>query len=189
MKTRLIVLCLVLANVSSSASRAQNVEALADSAIKLLTWDIEPQPKGTMMFLDVPYVFEDTTDYLSLAVAKNKGEDRPAFISLKLPSTVDKSKGMAVLFVNDTTLANGSRSMNVVKGTTVTQPFDDCDDETCVVRFFNGFSKPDENGKRHDIYYDFLHHDHLGVLFFGKSEHKSLMVPLFTFRDQYRKLK
>src|ERR1051325_9433819 len=92
-------------------------------------------------------------------VAQEKGKECPMCISFKLPSTVDKSRGMAISFANNG--ASVEQPWQIVKGTTVTTAYDDCDNETSVVRFRGGWAE-------HDLLKNFLAYDHLLVLFFGK---------------------
>ena len=170
-------------------SRADSVNAAADLAVKAFTWDIQKEDKGTLMFLDVPYQQEhsDSIEYLSLTVAKDKSKPRPDFISIILPNNVVQENGIFVKF-SKTVKKNGQWDMQMEIGDPVRIPFEDCNDKDCTARIINGYAAHD-NGEKEDIFQKFLDFDHVLFLFvYPDGSHKSLSVPLFSFKEQYRKL-
>ena len=54
------------------------------------------------MFLDVPYTREgqDSAEYLTLTVAKNKSAERPEWISVIIPSNIVQANGIFIAFAN-----------------------------------------------------------------------------------------
>ena len=195
MKYLLIALFIAVSFSSSAQKKSKlvsyedSVKAAADIAIKAYAWDIQKEDKGTLMFLDVPYQQEhsDSIEYLSLTVAKDKSKPRPDFISIILPNNVVHENGIFVKF-SKTVKKNGQWDMQMEKGDPVRIPFEDCNDKDCTARIINGYAAHD-NGEKEDIFQKFLDFDHVLFLFvYPDGSHKSLSVPLFSFKEQYRKL-
>jgi len=174
---------------NAHAQNADNIQALADSAVKAFTWDIRKADKGTLMFLDVPYQRDnsDSVEYLTLTVAKNKSKQRPAFISVIIPNDVVQSNGIFVSF-SKTISKNGQWAMELEKRNPVRIKFERCNDETCTARIIDGYATEDD-GQKQDIFQKFLDFDHVLFLFiYPNGTHKSVGVPLFSFKEQYKKL-
>lgn len=189
MKKLFVIVSSLLLTSSVFSQTQDSIKKMADAAVKSFTWDIEKAEKGTLMFLDVSYVRDnsDSTEYLTLTVAKGKAKDRPDFISVIIPNNVVQSNGIFVKFAN-TVSKNGERSMELDKGTPVRVNFEKCSDETCTARMIDGYALHD-NGDQEDIFKKFLHFDHVLFLFiYPDGSHKSVAVPLFSFKQQYQTL-
>ncbi|MES2544594.1 MAG: hypothetical protein V4548_06905 [Bacteroidota bacterium] len=182
MKKKLtLILTFVFVNILFSQSN-DKVNKLADAAVKSFTWDIETMEKGTLMFLDVPYLLEniETPEFLTLTVAKDKSKERPKFISVIIPNNIVRSNGIFIKFANE--------KMELEKGNPIRLPFENCDDEICTARIMNGFAS-EENGTNVDLFDKFLHFNHVLFLFvYPDGSHKSVAIPLFSFKEQYKKL-
>jgi hypothetical protein len=174
---------------NSFSQSTDSLKSAADAAIKAFTWDIEKLEKGTLMFLDVAYKRDnsDSVEYLTLTVAKDKSKQRPEFISIIIPNNIVRSNGIFIKFANSVT-RNGERTMEMEKGNPVRVSFESCNDETCTARVVNGYASHD-NGDKEDIFQKFLTSDHVLFLFiYPDGGHKSVSVPLFSFKEQYKKL-
>jgi len=181
-------LTLLLADNSYSQS-ADSLKAAADAAVKVFTWDIQKAERGTLMFLDVPYQRDnfDSTEYLTLTVAKDKTKQRPEFISIIIPSNVVQSNGIFIKFAKSVT-KDGERTMELEKGNPVRIQFEKCNAETCTARIINGYASQD-NGEKEDIFQKLLDFDHVLFLFvYSDGSYKSVAVPLFSFKQQYKAL-
>jgi len=136
-------------------------------------WDIQKVDKGTLMYLDVPYNFNGI-NYLSFAIAKEKKNKRPSFISITLPQNVSYEKGIDFVFVND---ANSK----TLKLKPLRLFFNEIDDEEYKIRLINGY-----NNAVDDVFINFIQYKYLVVTLFNKQNvSKSVIVPLTNFRKAY----
>jgi len=189
MKTFLTIILILLLIDNSYSQTTDSLRAAADSAVKIFTWDIQKAERGTLMFLDVPYQRDnsDSTEYLTLTVAKDKTKARPEFISIIIPNNIVQSNGLFIKFAKSMT-KNGEMTMDLEKGKPVRIQFEKCNDETCTARVINGYASHD-SGEREDIFQKFLDFDHVLFLFiYPDGSHKSVAVPLFSFKQQYKSL-
>jgi hypothetical protein len=182
------VLLLLLVNKSHSQN-PDSLQQAANEAVKTFTWDIQKEKRGALMFLDVAYQRDnsDSVEYLTLTVAKDKTRPRPEFISIIVSDNVVKSNGIFVTFANSV-VQDGVQSMEMQKARPVRVNFEACAEGTCTARMVNGFASH-ENGEKEDVFQNFLAYDHVLVLFiYPGGSHKSVAVPLFTFKRQYKSL-
>ncbi|MBS1689613.1 MAG: hypothetical protein JSS96_12875 [Bacteroidetes bacterium] len=189
MKNLFLFILASLFSFNSYSQNADSIRALADAAVNAVKWDIQKAEKGTLMFLDIPYQRDnsDSIEYLTLTVAKNKSDPRPAFISIIIPNNVVQANGIFVKF-SKTVKKNGQWAMEMEKGNPVRVKFERCNDETCTARIINGYVS-EEDGKQQDIFQKFLNFDHVLFLFiYPDGTHKSVAVPLFSFQEQYKSL-
>jgi hypothetical protein len=190
-KKRMLWTFVIICSYTNIAhSQTKDLKALADSAVKAYTWEVQKFPKGEMMFLDVPYVHKGgKVEYLTLTVAKNKSAGRPAFISVIVPSNIDKGNGLFIAYAKDTIDAKKRRSMKMVKGITCRLDFEKCDTATCTARIIGGYVIDAETKNKLDEYQYFLTYDHvLFLVVYPDGSHKSIAVPLFSFKQQYKML-
>lgn len=189
MKFLLASILALLLSFNSYSQNADSIKSFADAAVNAVKWDIQKAEKGTLMFLDVPYQRDnyDSVEYLTLTVAKNKSVTRPAFISVIIPSNVNQANGIFVKF-SKTVKKDGEWAMEMGKGNPVRVNFERCNDETCTARIIDGYVSED-NGEQRDIFQKFLNFDHVLFLFiYPDGTHKSVAVPLFSFKEQYKTL-
>jgi hypothetical protein len=180
-----ILSLLFLVNTYSQNTDSSSLAQIED----IFKWDIETLENGSMMFLDVAYQRDntDSTEYLTLTVAKDKTKDRPAFISIIIPNNIVQSNGIFITFANSVT-KNGERTMELTKEKPVRIKFESCGDETCTARVVDGYGSRD-NGEKVDIFQKFLEFDHVLLLvIYPDGSHKSIAVPLFSFKKQYKEL-
>src|SRR5438270_8011150 len=151
---------LLLLGYNSYAQTSDNNKTSND-LIKEFTWDVQKEEKGAMMFLDVAYQREnsDSTEYLTLTVAKDKTKQRPDFISVIIPSNVTQSNGIFITFAKIVT-TNGEQRMELQKAKPVRINFETCKDATCTARVIDGYAKQ-ENGDCEDIFQKFLTYAHV----------------------------
>jgi hypothetical protein len=194
MKKILTIIFTILVVGKSFCQSQDNIKALADSAVNSFTWDIQQEPKGALMFLDVPYQrdTQDSAEYLTLTVAKDKTKNRPDFISIIIPNNIVQSNGIFIKF-SKTTKSNESPGwkMELEKGDPVRVHFERCNEEqqTCTARIIGGYVTEEETKTEIDIFQKFMDFDHVLFLFiYSDGSHKSVMVPLFSFKEQYKKL-
>jgi len=166
-------------------------QRLADAAVKAFSWDIEKTSKGAMMFLDVPYTREgqDSAEYLTLTVAKNKSAERPEWISVIVPDNVVQSNGIFIAFANTIKTPDGDAKMEMEKKSTRKILFEGCHKGTCTARIPGGYLADGKTGEPQDVLEEFLDYDHvLFLLVYSDGSHKSIAVPLFSFKKQYQAL-
>ena len=189
MKAVLTILLTLLFAGNSYSQKPDSIKSAADAAVKAFTCDIQKADRGTLMFLDVPYQRDnaDSTEYLTLTVAKDKTKQRPEFISIIIPNNIIQSNGIFIKF-SKTVTKNGKWSMELEKGSPVRIPFENCNAETCTARIIDGYAAHD-NGENEDIFQKFMDFDHVLFLFvYPDGSHKSVAVPLFSFKQQYKAL-
>lgn len=181
-------------NVQDSYKKnPDSVVAMADAAIKVFTWDIEKEEKGTLMFLDVPYqrTDKDSMEYLTLTVAKGKGDARPAFISVIVPNNVVYSNGIFIKFASTITDKDGNRTIKLDDEKPLRLAFEQADPKKdyYTARIIGGYATGDETNQKTDIFQKFMDYDHVLFLFiYPDGSHKSVAVPLFSFKEQYKTL-
>lgn len=176
-------------DATAQGSSAPSAKALADSAIKLSTWEIQPQPDGELMFLDMPYKNIDKTSYVTLTVSKKIKMERPDFISVIVPGDiVDTNQGIYIAFANDT-IKNGKRDLAIAKDQRVHLKFENVNSEFCTARIIGGYSFNKETNKTSDIFGYFMNYDYVLVLFYDFLGHKTVVAPLGRFKKQYKALK
>lgn len=189
---RTLLLLFTFSIIQSAFSQSpKEVEAMADEAVASFTWDVEKTDKGTLLFLDVPYLKEnsDKTEYLTLTVAKSKSEKRPAFISVIIPNNIVQSNGIFIAFANTVSTKEGGRKIQIDNESTKRINFENCNDADCTARVIGGYLTDEKTNKKIDIFQNFLKYDHALFLFvYPDGSHKSVSVPLFSFQKQYKKL-
>jgi hypothetical protein len=189
-KVLALAVSILLVNHSFSQS-ADSLQRLADAAIKAFTWDLQKSAKGTLMFLDVPYTREgqDSAEYLTLTVAKNKLAERPEWISVIIPNNIVRTNGIFIAFANTIKTPDGMSKMELEKKSTRRIAFESCKGETCTARILEGYLSDEKTGEPIDIFQNFLDYDHVLFLFtYADGSHKSVAIPLFTFKQQYKTL-
>lgn len=164
-------------------------QKIANLAIQQFTWDIETREKGTMMFMNVQYIDENLKieEYLTLTVAKDKGRLRPNFISLILPSYINTQNGIFLFFTHRKyNKENHKLEYDLENTNTLHISFDKVTSETSTARFWDGYANDNSTGLVQDVFQAMLEYDSIFVMYFNKDEtHKSISVPLFSFREQF----
>lgn len=168
------------------------IKALADFAAKKFTWDIQKEKRGALMFLDVPYQRDnqDSSEYLSFTIAKDYSKERPEFISVIIPNNIVQANGIFIKFGKTTKPNNDiGWKIDLENGNPVRVHFERCNDETCTVRIIGGYVTDEDTKEDVDIFQKFLDFDHVYFLFlYQDGSHKSVAVPLFSFKEQYKTL-
>jgi hypothetical protein len=191
-KLLLVILTMCLAQtVFISDARSQNqgsLKDLADAAVKMFTWDIQKEKNGILMFLDVPYRRDnqDTTEHLSLTVAKTYSQERPDFISVVVPDNVSQNNGIFIKFARTV-----SQKPEFEKGQPLRIPFESSDSEkqTFTARMIGGYATDEKAAQKVDVLQKFMEFDHVFLLFiYPDGSHKSVAVPLSSFKKQYNAL-
>ncbi|HTB31335.1 MAG TPA: hypothetical protein VK808_04865, partial [Bacteroidia bacterium] len=149
----LLFLAICLSDIASSQKQVNEMN-VADSVVKAFTWDIQKEAKGTLMFLDVTYKREgqDSSEDMTLTVAKDKMHKRPAFISIIIPNNVDQARGIFIKFSKTFKDTSGKRSIEMEKSDPVRIPFEKCDNEKkiCTARISGGYVVDAETDEKHD---------------------------------------
>lgn len=168
-----------------------NSKANAETAAKMFSWEIQKADTAALMSLNVVYQGEnsDTQEYLTLTVAKDGSESRPRFISVKVPDNIVRSNGVFIAFAKNVIAEGGNRKMELQKGNVFRAKFDNCSEESCTAVLKEGYLPDEKSNEKIDIFQKFLDFDHvLFMLIYADGTHKSIAVPLFTFKQQYKTL-
>ena len=172
-------------------SQNKEIIALSNEAVKSFTWDIQKTEKGTLMFLDVPYKQDNKNEleYLSLTIAKVKYKNRPDFISVIIPNNIVQSNGIFIKFAKSVKFKNEKRNVELGKENPIRINFEKCGKADCTARIVDGYVIDKINGKKVDIYQNFFEYDFVIFLFvYSNGSNKSVSVPLFSFKNQYKTL-
>lgn len=191
MRKGFVLLAAILITARSVSQSADSLKLLADAAVKVFTWDLKKTDKGTLMFLDVPFTREgqDSAEYLTLTVAKNKSAERPEWISVIVPNNIVQTNGIFIAFANTVKTPDGQSKMELEKKSTRRIVLEGCKGSTCTARILEGYLSDEKTGEPIDIFQNFLDYDHVLFLFtYADGSHKSVAVPLFTFKQQYKTL-
>lgn len=190
-KLFIIILTLLLAENLFSQGQ-DSIKAVADAAVKMFTWDIQKVERGALMFLDVAYKRDNqnSVDYLTLTVAKDKSKKRPEFISLITPNNIVQSNGIFVKFAKTIKpKGNPLHKIELEKGNPIRINFEKCDNETCTARLLGGYVTNEKTNEKIDIFQKCLDFDQiLFLLVYDDGSRKSIAVPLFSFKQQYKQL-
>jgi hypothetical protein len=185
----------ILVGANSAFSQDQDSsKAGLDLLVKTFTWDIEKVPRGTLMFLDVPYQRDnqDSLEYLTLTVAKDRSQDRPAFISLIIPNNVVQQDGVFLAFAKSVkTDQSPGWQIELEKADPLRIAFESCSAEkqTCTARIPGGYLTNEKTKEKIDVFQKFLDFDHAYfMVVYPDGSHKSIGVPLFSFKQQYKLL-
>jgi hypothetical protein len=184
------VLAILLADCAFSQN-SDSIKVLADQAVKMFTWDIQKAKRGNLMFLDVPYKQDnqDSAEYLTLTVAKTYSGKRPEFISIIIPGNVVQANGIFLAFAKTSKDENGEWRSDMEKVNPVRVHFEKCADQICTARILDGYVIDEESKEKIDIFQKFEDFDHVYFLFiYPDGSHKSISVPLFSFKEQYKSL-
>ena len=148
-------------------------------------------PKGCIASVDIlrgesgdPPDPHDTNQYVSVAVAVNRGDRKPNLITFEVDPNADRQAGLELLFAH--TVADG-KSWKVVldpKGPMHLQ-FSGCDKTTCT--FFIGGGTPDEATLKScaDLVARMQSEDHLFLSYTRGGHSYSTAVSLTLFKEAY----
>jgi hypothetical protein len=142
------------------------------------------------MFLDVAYQRDttDTLEYLTLTVAISRTKNRPDFISIIVPSDIQKSNGIFLEFAKRGDLGF---EIKIEENNMINVPFETCDIEhkTCTARFYEGYINIQTKNIKEDVFLKFLNMDYMFILLTYPDEgHKTIIIPLTSFKRQIKTL-
>lgn len=160
-----------------------NVQVVVNS----FDWSIETNKKGTMMFLDIPYLKSEneTEEYLTLTIAKDYSEKRPEFISVIIPNNIVHEKGISIYFSK--TKLNEEHQWNIENENTIYKlNFESCNEDFCTSRMVKGYIIDQISKEEIDIFQKLIDFDHIYFTFeYLDGSNKSVSVPLYSFKKQY----
>ncbi len=177
--------------ISSAYSQTQaNNMNVADSAGKA-QWEIQNVSQGKLMLLDVPYKREgqDSSDDLTITVAKDRIHKRPAFIAVIIPNNVQQASGIFLKFSKSYKQENGTWNIEMDKSDPIRVQFEKCNDEQkiCTARMSEGYIVDPNTDEKIDVFQRFMEFDHVYfLLVYPDGSHKSIAVPLKSFKEQYK---
>ena len=182
------VFCILFAFLSLSCNRKsiRTEQEWSEMLDSIYFWDVKPELKGAMMFLDVAYQTCDScvTDFLTMSIAKHKSRKRPDWIAVILPDNIIQDEGV-FLFFSD---SNEGNNQSPEKDISIRVNLSEHTNETFVVRLKDGFAL-DENNNKVDILKKFRESDMVYfMIFLPDGGHKTISIPLKFFREQYKEL-
>lgn len=198
-KINYISFYLILLVFSSCVQKPNKKLQSASTAIdSTYAWDIEKSERGSLMFLDVPYLPSDSssTEYLTLSVAKDKMKERPAWISIILSccdsqpdSVFARPKLFTLLFLKETDGDSLENRTDLLQNSPLLFYFGKCTDGTFTVRMMDGFTEDPLNMENVDIFRKFQEFDRVYFfIFYSDGSETVVKVPLHPFQKQYKEL-
>ncbi len=180
----------LFADAVNSQSQSNNFN-VADSAGKSSQWEIQNVEQGKLMLLDVPYKRQgqDSSDDLTITVAKDRAHKRPAFIAVIVPDNVQQPTGIYLKFSKSYKNEDGKWNVEMDKSDPIRVQFEKCDDEKkiCTARLSGGYISDPNTDEKIDIFQRFMEFDHVYFLLtYSDGSHKSVPVPLASFKEQYK---
>ena len=176
----------------------KTLESPASPLDSLFAWDVEKSGKGSQMFLDVPYQPCDTceVEYLTLSVAKNKTEKRPAWISIIMPCYEDQPeielahpKFSTFLFLKKTTADSLEWNTDAHENDILGFYAGKCKNETYTYRMIDGYTTEMYGKNTIDVFRKFQEFDEVDFFInYSDGSEKVVKVPLQSFQKQYQTL-
>jgi hypothetical protein len=170
-----------------SATIEDPIEALAGK------WDTQCMEKGCLMFTDVLIGDPDHPadlkhpEYITMAVAINRSDRKPAYFAFHLPPDADRAQGAFIVFAKTNGEGRNHKS-TIDKSTGSHLNFVSCDKESCVARIPEGIIPAEGNGPNIDLLSEFLNENHILFLFTRRGEQYRTIKALFPFQRAYKNL-
>ncbi len=155
-------------------------------------WDSKCGDKGCVMFTDVLIGDPDHPadlqhpEYISIAVAINRSDRKPAYFAFYVPANADHTKGVIIAFAK--TKRDGDHWKSDVDKNTMSQlDFNSCDEESCVARvhpeILSSDSSPNIN-----LLDKFLNMNHIYFIYTKNGKPYRALGALFPFQRDYKHL-
>lgn len=189
-RTTVLFLCMLGTLLMTTAVRAQEIKieesALGDSLMNAAVWEVDTSQLGALMFLDVPYLHNDSESFVTLTVGKEPTMTRPSVISFMIPEPVEQEKGLYLSFASRIKRADGSYALEIDTTTQTHITYQDCNVQFCTARIKDAYASGRVGVKRADIFADFMKYDYLLLIYFDSTTHQNIRVPLASFKRQFR---
>ena len=148
-------------------------------------WDVNCQPKGCLMFLDIAHGDPSNPSYLTITVAIKKINKSVAFISFKVPDSADRNMGLALGFGDSYKKENGEWGLKLAEDTTRVLKFDSHDSDTFTAREINGIVPSNTESSSLNLLDQFLNHRLLFFFYWVKGQRVRASTTLSGFQAQY----
>ena len=157
-------------------------------------WHIKCMPKGCIASVDIlrgesgdPPDPNDTNQYVSVAVAVNRGDHRPSLVTFEVDPNADQQAGID-LFFSHTVPDGKSWKVVVDPNGPMHLPFRRCSETTCI--FFIGGGTPDEATMKScaDLVAKMQSEDHLFLSYTRGGHSYRTAVSLALFKEAYANL-
>ena len=179
-----ILLVFIIFSCNRNSTRSEDDwSALLDS---IYFWDVKPELTGALMFLDVAYQTCDScvTDFLTMSIAKHKSRERPDWIAAIFPDNIIQEEGVFLFFRN----SNAENNQSTEEESSIRVNLSEHKKDTYIVRLKDGYAL-DENNQKVDILKKFQESDMVYfMIFLPDGGHKTIALPLKTFKKQYKEL-
>ncbi len=125
-------------------------------------------------------------EYITIGVAINRSDRKPAYFSFVLPPDADRSQGVIIAFMK--TIRDG-KEWKVVRddGSMSQLDFNSCNEESCVARVHQQILSSDGTPSM-DLLDKFLHTNRIWFLFTRNHVPYRTMKALFPFQRDYKHL-
>jgi hypothetical protein len=168
-----------VANPVQVKSQDDPIEALAGK------WDVQCTDRGCLMFIDV--LIGDPNhpanmkhpEYITIAVAINRSDRKPAYFAFDIPANADHSKGVSISFIGN------ANKGNLATDAAFHVDFSSCNQESCrasvppvIVSSATGISNI-------NLLKEFLTADYIMFWYTKNGQEYSTIKALFPFQRDY----
>jgi hypothetical protein len=125
-------------------------------------------------------------EYITIAVAINRSDRKPAYFAFYVPADADRSQGVIIMFAK--TVKDGKSWKSVPDNDSKSQlDFNSCDEESCVARvhpqILDAAGHPGM-----DLLDKFLNMNHIYFIYTKKGKPYRALAALFPFQRDYQHL-
>lgn len=157
-------------------------------------WETRCMPKGCILSLDVlrgesddPPDASDINEYISISVAINREDSKPAYVMFQVTPYAQQDQGLFVAFTHSS-MENGRGKLAIDSDGAVRLALSKCDHNVCIAVAPSGRAKDDETNLQIDLLDKFLHSTHLMMLYMSKGHAYRTMVLLSPFQKEYERV-
>jgi hypothetical protein len=155
-------------------------------------WDSKCGDKGCVMFTKVLIGDPDHPadpkhpEFITIAIAINRGTRKPDFFSFELPANADRKQGVILMFAK--TVKDGNSWKMVEDKDSMSQlDFNSCDKESCIARVHPEILSSD-GSPNIDLLDKFLNSSHIYFIYTKKGKPYRSLKALFPFQRDYKHL-
>ena len=171
---------------ANSTQNQDPIEALGGK------WDHQCGEKGCLMFTDVLIGDPDHPadlkhpEYITLGLAINRADRKPAFFSFMVPPEADPKSGVMIEFAKD--IKEGDRWHVKLEGGTLSQlDFNECNKDSCVARVHPQILSSGGTADI-DLLDEFLTSNHILLIYYKHGVPYRTIKPLFPFQRDFKAL-
>jgi hypothetical protein len=164
-----------------------HAHAQAQSSVSDRPWTVSCSENRCFMQVAVPFDRGKGIEQAGLAVSYDQRQNVLAYVSVYVPADAIQAKGLTIAFVDSVPDGKGGFTLKAATGF-YSIPIVECTKDYCVSRVHPKLDNG--NGTSLDYFAELQHRRHLWVAFSrpGESEPVRVMIPVYVFPDELRKV-